>query len=264
MRLIRRLLTGLLLLVLALALFLAGSIAWDSLTGSGRVEAIANTTIDHAAGPAIATFLAVPEGEGPFPAVIMLHEFWGMKSEIAGKAEALADEGYVVIAPDMFRGNTTAWLPRAIWMAVTTPQDEIAADIEAVFQWAKTQPEIDPERIVVMGFCFGGGQALQFSLGQPEIAATGIFYGSLASDPALLGQLPGPVLGIFGQLDRAPSPADVAAFAAGLKSAGIPHEISVYPGVGHAFVTDIEAIRRGGAQGEAWAQFLDWLQATVG
>jgi carboxymethylenebutenolidase len=170
----------------------------------------------------------------------------------------------VVIAPDMFRGNTTAWLPRAIWMAVTTPQDEIAADIEAVFQWAKTQPEIDPERIVVMGFCFGGGQALQFSLGQPEIAATGIFYGSLASDPALLGQLPGPVLGIFGQLDRAPSPADVAAFAAGLKSAGIPHEISVYPGVGHAFVTDIEAIRRGGAQGEAWAQFLDWLQATVG
>ena len=62
MRLIRRLLTGLLLLVLALALFLAGSIAWDSLTGSGRVEAIANTTIDHAAGPAIATFLAVPDG----------------------------------------------------------------------------------------------------------------------------------------------------------------------------------------------------------
>jgi dienelactone hydrolase len=56
----------------------------------------------------------------------------------------------------------------------------------------------------------------------------------------------------------------VAAFTAGLKSAGIPHEISVYPGVGHAFVTDMEAIRRGGAQGEAWAQFLEWLQATVG
>jgi carboxymethylenebutenolidase len=72
------------------------------------------------------------------------------------------------------------------------------------------------------------------------------------------------VLGIFGAEDQAPSPEQVAHFEAGLQAAGIDNEVTIYEGVGHAFVTDMDAIRRGGAQGEAWNQFLGWLDRVLG
>jgi carboxymethylenebutenolidase len=263
MKLLKRIMLGALLLVVVLVLFLAGSVAVDALTGGGRVAALTNTTIPHPDGD-VAAYVARPEGEGPFPTVIMLHEFWGLKSEIVGKADALAQEGYVVIAPDMYRGQTTSWLPRAIYLALTIPEAQVLGDLDGVFAWLQTQPDVNPTEIVVMGFCYGGGKALAYSLQNPDLAGTGVFYGSLESDPALLRRLPGPVLGIFGAEDQAPSPEQVAHFEAGLQAAGIDHEITIYEGVGHAFVTDIEAIRGGGPQGEAWAQFLAWLDRLAG
>ncbi len=264
MKILRRILLGLLIVVAVLAIFLVGSVAVDALTGGNRVAELTNTVIPNAAGHPVNAYVAMPEGDGPFPAVIMLHEFWGLKPEIIGKAEALADEGYLVVAPDMYRGQTTNWLPRAIYLALTVPEAQALGDLDPVFRWLQEQPNVDPARIVAMGFCYGGGKALQYSLRNRDLAGTGVFYGSLESDPALLAQLPGPVLGIFGREDQAPSPEMVAAFETGLTAAGIDHEVTIYDGVGHAFVTDMEAIRQGGVQGEAWSQFVAWLDRVVG
>lgn len=264
MRIFGRILLGLLVVVVGLAILLAASVAVDALTGRDRVAALTNTVIPNAAGQPVNAYVATPAGEGPFPAVIMLHEFWGLKPEIIGKADALAAEGYLVVAPDMYRGQTTTWLPRAIYLALTVPEAQALGDLDPVFRWLQEQPNVDPERIVVMGFCYGGGKALQYSLRNRDLAATGIFYGSLESDPAVLAQLPGPVLGIFGAEDQAPSPEMVAAFEAGLTAAGVEHEITIYEGVGHAFVTDMAAIQQGGVQGEAWRQFVAWLDRVTG
>jgi carboxymethylenebutenolidase len=264
MKLLKRVGVGLLLVVGGFVLFLVLSVAVDSWVGRERVAQLTNTEVPGDAVPAVAAYVARPEGPGPFPAVIMLHEFWGLQPELIGKAEALADEGYVVIAPDMYRGQATGWLPRAIYLAITVPEARVLGDLAPVYTWLAAQPEVDPAAIVVMGFCYGGGKALQFSLVNEELAGTGVFYGALESDPAVLSRLPGPVLGVFGAEDAAPSPAEVAQFQMGLEAAGIPHEITVYEGVGHAFVKDMEGIRQGGAQGEAWAQFLAWLARTVG
>ncbi len=198
-----------------------------------------------------------------FPVVLMLHEFWGLKPEIVEKAEALADEGYLVVAPDMYRGETTGWLPRAIYLALAIREEQVLQDLDAVYQWVIAQPDAAPERVVVMGFCYGGGKSLAYSLRNPDLAGTGIFYGALRDDPATLASLPGPVLGIFGSEDSAPSPEMVGRFSAALEEAGIPAEITIYAGVGHAFVTDMGAIGRGGPAGEAWSQFIDWLAETV-
>jgi carboxymethylenebutenolidase len=154
---------------------------------------------------------------------------------------------------------------------LTTPDARVHDDLDAVVAWLRAQPDVDPERIVVMGFCYGGGKALSYSLtsGTPEgdlaatLAGTGVFYGTLADDPALLARLPGPVLGIFGALDTRPAPEDVAAFEAGLEAAGVPHEITLYPGVGHAFVQSVAQIKRDPIQGAAWAQFLAWLERVT-
>lgn len=265
MRLLKRILLGLLIFVVAFVVLLVGSVAVDALVGSGRVASLTNTAIPNdAGGQPTAAYVARPEGAGPFPTVIMLHEFWGLKPEIIGKADALAADGYVVVAPDMYRGRSTGWLPRAIYLALTVPEEQVLDDLDPVFRWLQEQPEVDPDRIVVMGFCYGGGKALQYSLRNSAVAGTGVFYGSLESDPAILRRLPGPVLGIFGAEDNAPSPQDVAYFEKGLQAARVDHEITIYEGVGHAFVTSMEAIRQGGPQGEAWAQFTAWLQRIVG
>lgn len=267
MKLFRRVVLGVVGLLLAFVFFLVGSVAVDAWLTRDRVAGLVNTEIANPAGRAVGAYVARPatpaaDGRG-LPVVIMLHEFWGLKPELLGKADALAEEGYVVVAPDMFRGQTTTWLPRAIYQALSIPEEQVLGDLELVLAWVRQLPDIDPARVVIMGFCYGGSKALQFSLRNDQVAATGVFYGALESDPARLSRLPGPVLGIFGALDRAPSPEQVAAFELGLQAAGVEHEITVYDGVGHAFLTDMAAIRQGGTQGAAWAQFVTWLGRVV-
>jgi carboxymethylenebutenolidase len=261
---IDRILLGLLALLLILVLFLAGSIVVDTVSGRDRILAVTNTTLPGQNGqPDVRAFVARPPGEGPFPAVIMIHEFFGLNESIVGKANGLAEAGYLVVAPDTFRGSTTAWIPRAIFQTVTTPPERINADLDAAFAWLAGQPDADPARIAVLGFCYGGRASLAYSLHNPRVAATVIFYGSPVTDPRALETLTGPVLGIYGGADASIPLANVRAFDAALEQAGVPHEISVYEGQPHAFVTDIESIRQGGAQGDAWEQMLRFLDRAL-
>lgn len=271
MRVLGRILLILLILVVALVGFVALSVPADAWRTQGEIEQVTNTVIPYGGeggGPDVRAWVARPasppaEGERR-PAVIMIHEFWGMREEIVGKAEALANgEGYLVVAPDTYRGQVTNWIPRAIWLALSTDEKQVHHDLDSVFQWLIEQPDVDPDRIVVMGFCYGGGKSLSYSLTNDDLAGTGIFYGTLVSNPAQLRALPGPVLGIFGAEDTRPSPEDVAAFEDGLQAAGVPHQITIYPSVGHAFVQNMEAIRTDPTQGAAWDEFTTWLRTLL-
>ncbi|MEZ4733342.1 MAG: dienelactone hydrolase family protein [Caldilineaceae bacterium] len=259
-----------LIVVITLVLFvvvIGGSILIDGLLERGRIEGLVNSWIDNPNGPPIGAYVAQPHLENAqdslHPAVIMIHEFWGMKPEINGKATALAEEGYVVVAPDTYRGQVTNWLPRAIYLVSTTPAERVNNDLDAVFNWLAAQPNVDPTRIMVMGFCYGGGKALEYSLHNDQIAATGIFYGTLVTEPERLRALPGPVLGIFGGADQSIPVSEVQTFAQTLDTAGVPNQISIYPGEDHAFVQSIEGIRAGGAQQEAWQEFLAFLNENL-
>jgi carboxymethylenebutenolidase len=193
----------------------------------------------------------------------MIHEFYGLNESIVGKAEGLAEAGYVVVAPDTFRGSTTAWIPRAIFQVIRTSSEQVNQDLDTVYAWAAAQPDIDPDRIGVLGFCYGGRASLSYSLHNPRLAATVIFYGSPETDPQVLRALPGPVLGIFGGADTSIPLAEVDAFEAGLDQAGIPNEITIYEDQPHAFLTSMQAIRAGGTPGEAWAQMLAFLETHL-
>lgn len=262
MRLLGRVLLWAVLIVVGLVVLLALSVPADALLGRGRVAALTNTGI---AGPAgeIRAYVARPAGPGPHPAVIMIHEFWGLRDDMVGKAAALAEEGYVVIAPDTFRGASTGWVPRAIYQTVTTPPEQVAADLDAVYTWLAAQPDVLADRIAIMGFCYGGRTALLYSLHNPAIAATAIFYGMADTTPAQLSTLGGPVLGIWGGADNSISLDEVRALEANLAAAGVAHTFTVYDGQPHAFVTSIEAIRQGGPQGEAWAELLAFLEGAL-
>ncbi len=208
-------------------------------------------------------YVARPQGAGPFPVVIMIHEFFGINESIVGKADGLAAEGYMVIAPDTFRGSTTTWIPRAIYQVIVTKPEQVNTDLDSVYAWVAYQPDADASRAAIAGFCYGGRTSLLYSLHNNKLAATVVFYGSPETDPAVLKSLPGPVLGIFGGADQSIPVESVNRFDAALTEAGIPHEITIYDGQPHAFVHDMEGVRAGGAQGQAWAQMLAFLDKNL-
>jgi carboxymethylenebutenolidase len=264
MKRLKRVLLGILILLVAFVIFLIGSIVVDSATGANRLDDIANVTIPGVnGGPDVRAYVATPEGDGPFPTVIMIHEFWGLNDSINGKADLLADEGYLVIAPDTFRGSTTGWMPRAIYQVISSRPENVNADLDSVYAWLASQSDVDTDRIAIAGFCYGGRMSLTYSLRNNQIAATVVFYGSPEIDPEILKTLPGPILGIFGGADQSISVSQVNTFDAALTEAGVPHEIKIYEGQPHAFVQDAEGIRAGGAQGEAWNQMLAFLETNL-
>lgn len=263
MKLVKRLLLGTSVVLLALVVLVAGAVVVDGWQGAGRLEMVANARIPGGGGPDIRAYVARPSGPGPHPAVIMVHEFWGLNESIRAKADLLADAGYVVVAPDMFRGSSARWVPRAIYQVVRTPVDQINDDAGRVFDWLAAEPDVHPDRIAILGFCFGGRTALQYSLRQPRLAATAIFYGAVVTDTQKLQALPGPVLGIFGGADDTIPLDEVRAFEAGLAQVGVDHQISIYDGQPHAFVQSVAAIREGGPQGRAWAELLAFLERTL-
>lgn len=261
---VKRILLGLLLTLIGLVALLIISIPVAGFGSEARLAALTNTVIPGLdGGPDVRAYVARPTGEGPFPVVIMIHEFFGLNESITGKADGLAEEGYLVIAPDTMRGQTTTWIPRAIYQVSTTDQAQVNTDLDSVFAWLASQPAVDIDRTGIAGFCYGGRVSLLYSLHNNGIAATVIFYGSSETDPAVLGNLPGPVLGIFGGADSSIPLEEVRALEAGLQQAGILHEISIYDGQPHAFVTDMASIRAGGVQAEAWGQMLRFLEANL-
>lgn len=263
MKIIRKIALVSLMSVLGLATFIAASIFFDGWIGSRRLDSITNVTVANPGGPAVRAYLARPAGAGPHPTVIMIHEFWGLNIEMRDKADLLARAGYVVVAPDMFRGSSTSWLPRAIYQTLTTPQEQRNTDLDAVYAWLEQQPEVNPGRVAVIGFCFGGATSLRYSLWNPKLAATAVFYGSPISDAGQLKSLPGPLLGVFGGADSSIPLAEVGAFESALVTAGIPSTITIYPDQPHAFITDVAAIEAGGAPGAAWAQLLGFLDSAL-
>jgi carboxymethylenebutenolidase len=264
MKLLKRVLLGLFVVFIMLVVVLAGSIAADAIVGAGRINDVSNVTVSGiAGGPDVRAYVARPEGAGPFPTVIIIHEFWGLNESIISKADLLAQEGYLVIAPDTFRGSTTGWIPRAIFQVISTRPENVNADLDSVYAWLESQPDVDADRIAIAGFCYGGRTSLAYSLHNNQLAATVIFYGSPESDPEILKRLPGPVLGIFGSADQSIPVEQVNAFDAALTTAGVPHEITIYEGQPHAFVEDAEGIKSGGAQGDAWNEMLAFLDVNL-
>jgi carboxymethylenebutenolidase len=263
MRILTRVLTWSVAAMATIVLGIAASVPIDRWLSRSAVAGVANVTWLGPAGTMHA-YVARPTGSGgPFPLVIMLHEFWGLDDATASKAELLARDGYVVVAPDLMRGRSTRWLPTAIWQTTRTPDERVRADLDATVAAFAGDVDVDAARLAVVGFCFGGRMSLRYALERPAVAATGVFYGDVTADAAALRELGGPVLGVFGADDGTIPRSEVAAFERALATAAIEHEVRVFDGVGHAFVTDADAIARDPVQREAWEMLRAFLRRSL-
>lgn len=266
--LLKRILVGLLLLLVAGVLILGGIILWDTVFPAQRATDFSNITFPGPEGVTLNGYLAQAEGhteEDPGPAVLLVHEFFGLNAGIVEKADLLAEQGYTVLAADAYRGRSTGLVPRAIFLVVTTPREQIQADMQAAFEYLSELPQVDAGRIAAVGFCFGGTQVMHLATSNPDLAGTVIFYGSgPIADPQQLGVMDenGPVLGIYGELDNSIPLQEVEAFEQAMQTRGIEHEITIYPGVGHAFVS-ADNIQEPGPARQAWEQMLAFLDANL-
>ena len=179
--------------------------------------------------------LYTPQGRAPFPAIVVIHEWWGLNDWVKEEASKLADQGYVALAIDLYRGKVATTPDEAHEIMRGVPEDRATRDLLAATSYLRSQKSVDPKRVGSIGWCMGGGYSLDLALNDPKLKVAVINYGHLATDDAALKKIQASILGIFGGQDRGIPVSDVNKFEAQLKAVGKTVEIHIFPDAGHAF-----------------------------
>jgi carboxymethylenebutenolidase len=188
-------------------------------------------------GATLEATLVVPDGEGQHPAVIVLHEMFGLTDDIRGVATRFAQHGYVAVAPNLFsHGNTYACLSRVLTdLFVRGARGRTIDDVLAARRYLAHRSDVEPTRIAVVGFCMGGSFALVAAV-KGDVAAAAVNYGAV---PKARTELDGvcPVVASFGAEDRIFGP-QAKRLEEHLTALGVPHDVKLYEGVGHSFINE--------------------------
>jgi carboxymethylenebutenolidase len=198
------------------------------------------------------------------PAVIMIHEWWGLNEDIKNQADILAREGYVVLAVDLYQGEvaTTSDRSRELSSSVRNNPASAIDNLQSAVNYVKSLEIVDGNRIASLGWCFGGDWSLQLAVNSSEdpLAATIVYYGSPITDTASLSSISWPVLGIFGDQDQAIPVESVKQFAVALNASGITNDIYLYEGVGHAFANPSGDNYAPKETADAWQKTIGFLK----
>lgn len=208
--------------------------------------------------------LYAPDGKGPFPGIVVIHEWWGLNDWVKEQAAKLADQGYVTLAIDLYRGKVATTPEEAHEIMRGVPEDRAKRDLHAAVEFLKAQSNVKPDRIASIGWCMGGGYSLDVALQEPTLTADVINYGHLASDPESLKSIHAAILGIFGGQDRGILVEDVKKFEQALKQQGKKVEIMIYPNAGHGFENpnNKDGYRADDAA-DAWKRTVSFLASTL-
>ncbi|MFE4107096.1 dienelactone hydrolase family protein [Almyronema epifaneia] len=229
-------------------------------------ETVTYATVD---GAAITGYLAKPENaESGLPALIAIHEWWGLNDNIRAVTERLAGEGYTVLAVDLYNNwlAETATAARELMQSVMNNPESAAANLTQAYNYLINDQSA--AAVGAIGWCFGGGWSLQTGLLLPEqLDALAIYYGRLVTDADQLAALQMPIIGFFGAQDQAIPVDQVRAFESALQSLDKPAEIYIYEEAGHAFANPSGERYVPEAAADAWTKttefFARHLKATA-
>ena len=212
--------------------------------------------------------LSSTDSQGKLPAVVMIHEWWGLNQNIKDMANLLAKQGFVVLAADLYHGNVTdnPQVAMDLVQIARNDQNSSVANLQAAVKYLSLAPNVDSTKIASLGWCFGGGQSLQLALNSQEhpLAATILYYGTpLVTDKESLAKIKWPVLGIFGDNDQAIPIPEINQFRTSLNQSGITNEIEIYKGLGHAFANPSGDNYAPKETADAWEKTLSFLKKYV-
>jgi carboxymethylenebutenolidase len=212
----------------------------------------------------VSACLALPEGAGAHPAVIVIHEWWGLNDWVREQARKFAEQGYVALAPDLYRGQTTGDPAVAHELSRGLPQDRALRDLKAALDFLAARSDVNKAKIGSVGWCMGGGFSLQLAVTEPRLAACVVNYGAMPTDGGDIQKIQAPVLGSFGAEDRGIKVDSVNAFEKAMKAAGKSIDVKIYEGAGHAFQNPNNKLGyRLNAAEDAWNRTLEFLNRTL-
>ncbi len=210
----------------------------------------------------ITAYLAYPERQDRAPAVVVIHEIFGMSDFIRQTTEQLARDGFVAIAPDLLsrRGGTPGSADSARKLIAGLEPDTITRDLDATVAYVKRLKAVRPERVGVIGFCWGGGQSFRYATNNPSLRAFVVCYGPGPDGGALaIARLRARGLGVYAAND-ARIDAGVPDLDAAVRTYHKDYHYTVYPGVGHGFLRTRE---RPEVADSAWRDVVRFLKENL-
>jgi len=209
-------------------------------------------------------FLARPDGDGPFPGVIVIQEWWGLNDNIKDIAQWFAAEGFSALAPDLYHGKVAAEPDEAMKAMMATDMNRASQELTKAADYLASQPYTKGRGIGATGFCMGGGLALTLACDSPHIKAAAPFYGVNPNPIDKVADLRGPVFAAYAEHDDWAGAAVREALEAALKQHGKPHEVKTYPGTEHAFFNDTRTdVYNEAAATDAWGKVLALFRTSL-
>lgn len=213
----------------------------------------------------VSAFLATPDSAGASPAVVVIHEWWGLNGWVKEQAGALAKEGYAALAVDLYRGKVAEKQEDAHQYMSGMPSDRAIRDLKAAVAYLRSRADVRKDRIGSLGWCMGGRYSFALATEEPAMSAVVGYYGAPPTDATAIARIKAPVLGNFGGEDKGPSPDQVKAFDAALKKAGKSADLKIYDGAGHAFanLNNPWGGYREAAAKDAWSRTIAFFGRTL-
>ena len=256
--------------VVATALGALGATAWrraavnptrtlDAVTTHGEWVYIKNGT------DSIHAYVAYPERKTKAPAVIVIHEIFGLTDWEPTVADRLAKEGFVAILPDLLSskyGKSPADPDSGRKLVGELEPDRITSDLNAVYAYVNGLPAVLKDRVGTIGFCWGGGQSFRYATNNPNLRAAVVCYGP-PPDTAAIRRIKAPILGVYGESDERIT-GSLPEVTAEMQSAGKTFTYDVYPGTGHGFLKPGRQGSDGPQVQRAWTRILQFFHARLG
>lgn len=255
------------LLIFAVAATLGAAGAWNIRQHAplDRVTTHGEWVYVKKGADSIRTYVAYPERKTKAPAVIVIHEIYGLTDWEPTVAERLAREGYVAILPDLLsskHGRSPADADSGRKLIGDLEPDRITADLDAVYAYANKLPAVERDQIGTIGFCWGGGQSFRYATNNPNLKAVVVCYGP-PPDTADIKRIKAPVLGVYGENDERIT-GTLPEVTAEMQSAGKTFTQEVYPGTGHGFLKPGRQGSDGPQVERAWKRILEFYRARLG
>jgi carboxymethylenebutenolidase len=180
-------------------------------------------------------YLAAPDGRGP--GVVVIQEWWGLVDHIKDVCERFAAEGFVALAPDLFRGETTKEPTEGDKLMMELKIEQAAKDTSGAVDFLLDHEQVQPKKVGCVGFCMGGALSIWLATLKP-IDACVVYYGGPYKTKPDYSKLKAPVLGHFAEHDDWATPQHARQLFENIKKARKQGELHIYPGTTHAFFND--------------------------
>ena len=225
------------------------------------------------AGGSIPGYRAMPDEGGPFPAILVVQEVFGVHEHIKDICRRLAKARYFAVAPALYarEGDVVNMsdAKQIMQVVMKVPERQVASDLDATVAWAKSTGKADVSKLGIVGFCWGGRQVWLYAAHNPNLKAGVSWYGVLQRpkndmtpyNPIdLVQHINAPILGLYGGADPAIPVAQIDALRGALKAEGNPSEIVVYPDTPHGFNADYRPSYRPQQAKDGWWRMLAWFK----